>query len=74
MIEWQPIETAPKSGKAILIWQPDRPFGRAYVAEWDAEWTGGWWIVHDGKSYDRPLRGPDPSHWMLLPAPPTGGE
>ena len=56
-MEWQPIETAPKDGRKILV------FGGRYKTVSLAEADGGWW---------RSFRLPDttPTHWMPLPPPP----
>ena len=67
MTEWQPIETAPKDGKNILISNDRGMFVAAFDADWDLD---GWWLVSDGKDHERPLRGNDPTHWMPLPKPP----
>jgi hypothetical protein len=57
--EWQPIETAPKDGKDILV------FGEQLrrVAFWD-EARGGLWSRWPGRE---PIRA---THWMPLPEPP----
>jgi hypothetical protein len=66
---WQPIETAPKGGKWVLLWWPavtDAPFvGYCVLGEWRAATSGDKWS-----------RSPGPTHWMPLPAPPvaTPGE
>jgi hypothetical protein len=61
MSEWQPIETAPKGGRAILgfMWIGDGPVTR--VLHWDGE-DEKW--LSDGRQYS-------PTHWMPLPDPPT---
>lgn len=59
-MEWQPIETAPKSGERILLVIDHGPHG-------DKVWTGLWagdWIVSYGKAQSHP------THWMPLPEPP----
>ena len=64
VLGWQPIETAPKDGTQILLWerQSRGPFM-------------GWW--HDGwpslESYwtDEAETEPDPTHWMELPERPV---
>ena len=62
--EWQPIETAPKDGQAILVTD-----GRGcYCVEWDEEFD--WWTVDDNKLGPFRLRGSAPTHWMPLPAAP----
>ncbi len=84
--EWQPIETAPKDGRAILIYQPDydvgggrsherRTMGRVTQDEIER-------VPFDDKRYAigywRPWGGwgnrnsatVNPSHWMPLPALP----
>lgn len=67
---WQPIDSAPKDGTAVLLWARDLRFpGNVAVAQYitdDIEW----WHVTDGKFGPWPLRGPSPTHWMPLPGPP----
>ena len=65
-MKWQPIETAPKDGTQILIYDPADPTGSGVnQAKWDrsnfvevVEEYGVFW----------------PSHWMPLPQPPHAGE
>ena len=73
MTEWQPIDTAPKDGTAILIWPAKSSFTGddtiSYVVRWN-DWKQGW-IEASGEEYDTFY----PTHWMPLPAPPKkGGE
>lgn len=56
-LEWQPIETAPKDGKSVVL-----------VIEYGYVYTG---IFHnDGYCQDLAGAGLDPTHWMPLPKPP----
>jgi hypothetical protein len=80
---WQPIETAPRDGTAVLVMRdiwPGTKSGRAeecnghntYVAEW---WQGenggaGAWICYMD-SICEPKCPVEPTHWMPLPPPPT---
>lgn len=69
---WQPIETAPKDGTAILITRSTQFESEEgwHVVRWDEDW----WQVHCGK-FDHLLRGADPTHWQPLPAlPAAAGE
>ena len=61
---WQPIETAPKDGQAILVTDGMD----CYCVEWDEEFD--WWTVDDNKLGPFRLRGSSPTHWMPLPAAP----
>lgn len=80
---WQPIESAPKDGAAILVMRdiwPGTKTGHAkvcnghntYVSMWwgddDGEWTCYMDAVHDPRC---PI---EPTHWMPLPATPTAPE
>ena len=81
MSEWQPIETAPKDGTAILVWTPpftkgDQQFGGATVAKWAEYFSGGQWqaLIAGYEAYDDSnFDGGDdyPTYWMSLPNPPT---
>jgi len=59
MAEWQPIETCPDDGQAILV--VGGRYNQAIIREAD----GGWFRMaqHDGLQST-------PTHWMPLPAPP----
>ena len=61
-VEWQPIETAPKDGTAVLAWFPEL---EQMVATYDkndtANSAGGWSVGFD-------YYGPKPTHWTPLPA------
>jgi len=66
-MEWQPIETAPKDGGAVLLWvNDDYEFGC---------FNRGWHIFNNGYytdgGYGRNYPC-NPSHWMPLPPPPKG--
>ena len=76
-MDWQPIETAPKDGTVILVYEkpwgfhPDHLFNSTHVVRWfDGErngWGRGWMIAEYqnlGKNLTAPL------FWMPLPEPP----
>jgi hypothetical protein len=75
---WQPIETAPKDGAAILgfgQWAGEingiLPGQKVSIIEWaggSTDYPGFDWRVSDGDAYACWLK---PSHWMPLPAPPV---
>lgn len=60
--EWQPLETAPKDGRAILGFIPG---WFAICGTWFQD--GQWWMAagQDGR-----MGCPPPTHWMPLPEPP----
>ena len=62
---WQPIDTAPKDGTDILLFTGVQTCIACYIQH-DIEW----WHIDDNKHGPFPLRGPSPTHWMPLPAPP----
>jgi hypothetical protein len=68
MMEWKPIETAPKDGTRILVF--DREYhGEIAACEFNKEW--GW--VERGLDYATEVWGygeMEPTHWMPLPQPP----
>ena len=67
---WQPIETAPKDGRAclrILLATAGDDRSR-HVGYWDAYYGDGWVIDAAGEEYRLHHNGP--THWMpLSPAP-----
>ena len=69
MSEWQPIETAPKDGTKVLLWQAGNPSGEwPFMASWETSRShpnGGIWAIYiEGQA----LR--DPTHWMPIQEPP----
>lgn len=69
---WEPIATAPKDGKKVILWLADEGF--PVMASWrtlDAgkkdEWSGFWiWEMDLGADFHWV------THWMPLPKPPVG--
>ena len=75
IVEWQPIETAPKDGTKILV---NGKFN-SVIAWFGADPNNGneeeEWLSGDGDDfscgyYYTPV---DPTHWMPLPNPPANG-
>lgn len=61
---WQPIETAPKDGRDILLWGIHRLDGQR-------QFVGGWWPAEeDWSDEDGRLIKFEPTHWAVLPEPP----
>lgn len=54
---WQPIETAPRDGREVILAR-----NKPYTGRWD-ERDYGW---KDSRSHYR-----DPTHWMPMPMPPS---
>ena len=70
MSEWQPIETAPKDGRTIIVFRNIHGWNVLGYAYWvDVRGIDGW--VSNGFS-DPPgnLGLGHPTHWMPLPTPP----
>jgi hypothetical protein len=66
MMEWQPIETAPKDGTVVLGYWPSEyaPTSASYGLTLFMH--GGWCMSEDlDHEYS------DPSFWQALPPPPT---
>jgi hypothetical protein len=62
MSDWQPIETAPRDGTAILGYCDQGPvvIRNSY----------GSWIVENSHGYNEDGEVYDVTHWMPLPEPP----
>lgn len=70
---WQPIETAPKDGTWIHLYQPDNGDNIACWMDCDISWWFidiSWWFIEDGKNAHA-LRGAAPTHWRPCPDPPA---
>jgi len=70
MGEWQPIETAPRDGTEVLIFEARHSFGYDYavgkfVLRWDGDTIGGWSNRNSSSAYNHP------THWQPLPLPPV---
>jgi DNA-binding XRE family transcriptional regulator len=65
--KWQPIETAPKDGEAVLLGHSNASFS----GWWDQR-SGGW-VDGCTDAFDE-LSHYEPTHWMPLPAPPSSTE
>lgn len=63
MVEWQPIETAPKTGKEVIVLIRPKVIRLGWYFQ-PSSHTGGW--------CDENGRRIHPKHWMPLPAPPEG--
>lgn len=61
MPEWMPIETAPKDGTRVLVWNP------LFYAPVSAQFYGEWW----GESYELGPLLHQPTRWLPLPAAPA---
>ena len=65
---WQPIETAPKDGTLILVWDGRQAFsgfwGRVSHPLNPLGWVGGHCQINHITQ---------PTHWMPLPSPPQTG-
>ena len=75
VMDWQPIETAPKDGTDILVWGSIEMSSRSrpHVGTEDIIrvcWSQGGesWVV---TSVQADGWVPEPTHWMPLPAPPA---
>jgi hypothetical protein len=68
VMNWQPIETAPKDETPILVFNGHR----MQVAQWIGipSFISGWFI-DDSKHGPRLIRGSLPTHWMPLPEKPN---
>ena len=67
LIEWQPIETAPKNGTDILVMTGET----MHVVRWiNIHGDFDYWAVDDNKHGPFTLRGKAPTHWLPLPEPP----
>ena len=84
-VAWQPIESAPKTGRKVILFYKNRlNVGRTVIARWltdeqateidadDVGLEGGWYECIDNWDdfTEVAIHGNEPSHWMPLPAPP----
>ena len=79
-MQWQPIETAPKDGSAVLVYADQATVPLVRFAWWDdgENWeargfscrdeAAGWWFSTSSCGSERLWW--EPTHWMLLPEPP----
>lgn len=79
MTDWQPIETAPKDGRTLILsdgksvfpgfWHDPDEFDSAMGAAFETE--PGWYHVSEVEDWQKRESGPSTAtHWMPLPEPP----
>lgn len=73
MTKWQPIETAPKDGRDVLVWDEET---RTTIHWGNAAHVliYGWIKIAHADPQDPDLMQPQPTHWMPLPQPPEDDE
>jgi len=72
--QWQPIETAPKDGREVILWFPHKSIAinGHYGEVSDGDWESGYrtwmeWLVADELWFQEdPSQAP--THWMPLPS------
>ena len=69
MMEWQPIETAPKDGRWLIVFAEGATVPE--VAKWGKIKGETGWCDPDIDEF-QPVW--NVTHWMPLPAPPTQGD
>lgn len=70
MSNWQPIETAPKTGESIILGFAGSDSGEGYWMKWPERnhWGEiGWFYADSDVLCEHPH---NPTHWMPLPEPP----
>jgi hypothetical protein len=60
-MNWQPIETAPKDGTDILLWDGEDVISCRWL---DGAWVDSWGLM----KYETPSE--PATHWMPWPEPP----
>lgn len=79
-MEWRPIETAPRDGTCILVYEPGERPGEAnlnislvHFSEYGyGSPDGGWRLCETGGwAEDSDPMNDTPTHWMTLPPPPS---
>jgi hypothetical protein len=60
-MNWQPIETAPKTGNILLSWSI---YNNAFIGSWNNPANS--FLERTSMGYEKC----DPEHWMPLPVPP----
>jgi len=80
MTEWQPIETAPRDGRDVLVMRdiwPGTESGRAEECNghntYVAAWWGSEWVCYMDQVQD-PRCPIEPTHWMPIPKLPGEDE
>jgi hypothetical protein len=72
-MNWQPIETAPKDGRYVIVWPPTFT-GVVSCARWDEDKylkrPRPYWSRTDDMGRSTMSREKQPTHWMPLPPPP----
>jgi hypothetical protein len=68
MNSWQPIETAPKDERAILVYCPAKIVTIITAAFWHRDYNR-WQLAFTGLSKEPTVI--EPTHWMPLPDPPA---
>jgi hypothetical protein len=72
---WQPIETAPKDGIAVLVYPPTWQRMGAAIAVWDTDQCANkprpFWRRIDDMGRTTTSRCNPPTHWHPLPEPPA---
>jgi hypothetical protein len=72
LTKWQPIETAPKNGTWILLYEYQEPTGVDYFDNWCPSIQQGRYDEYDGwKKCSEYSIGFKPTHWMPLPKLPA---
>jgi hypothetical protein len=72
-VQWQPIETAPRDGTVILVYQNRKEIETIYPARWLEDFDGRYtWQVLCAIHGDNFLPDSYITRWMPLPEPPKG--
>lgn len=72
MSEWRPIETAPKDGSVVLLWEK----GSELIYDSNSEIAAGYcrydghWTTGQYDFWCDEIECCKPTHWMPLPEPP----